>query len=71
MRKLALILSLLMCLGLEATFAQTRNISGTITGADDGQPIPGASVSIKGTTTGSLQMLKVSTLSRYHPMQQL
>lgn len=54
MRKLALILSLILCVGLEAVFAQTRNISGTVTGKDDGQPIPGVSVSVKGTTVGTV-----------------
>jgi TonB-linked SusC/RagA family outer membrane protein len=33
-----------------ASFAQTRQITGTVTA--DGAPIPGASVKIKGTTTG-------------------
>ncbi|MFT3739362.1 MAG: TonB-dependent receptor [Breznakibacter sp.] len=54
MRKLALILSLIMCVGLEAVFAQTRSISGTVTGKDDGEPIPGVSVAVKGTTVGTV-----------------
>jgi len=32
-----------------AVFAQNRTISGKVTGADDGLPIPGASVKVKGT----------------------
>ena len=35
-----------------SSFAQTRQITGTITA--DGNPIPGASVRIKGTTTGTV-----------------
>ncbi|MFT3738385.1 MAG: SusC/RagA family TonB-linked outer membrane protein [Breznakibacter sp.] len=54
MRKLALVLSLIMCMGLEAVFAQTKSISGTVTGKDDGEPIPGVSVSVKGTTVGTI-----------------
>ncbi|MBB6130651.1 SusC/RagA family TonB-linked outer membrane protein [Mucilaginibacter lappiensis] len=34
--------------------AQTVNITGKITSADDGQPIPGASIKIKGTGLGSI-----------------
>ena len=33
--------------------AQTRTISGTITGKQDGLPLPGVSVMVKGTKTGS------------------
>lgn len=51
MHRFLLILSLLLFLGLEALFAQTKVITGKVIG-DDGEPIPGASVVIKGTTTG-------------------
>jgi len=54
MRKLALIMSLFLCLGLEAVFAQTKNITGVVTGLDDGQPIPGVSVSVKGSSLGTI-----------------
>jgi len=54
MRKLALIMSLFLCVGLEAVFAQTKNISGVVTGKDDGQPIPGVSVSVKGSSLGTV-----------------
>lgn len=33
-------------------FAQNRTITGTVTSREDGLPIPGATVKIKGTTTG-------------------
>lgn len=34
-------------------FAQNRTITGTVTAKDDGQPIPGVSVKIKGTSLGT------------------
>lgn len=34
-------------------YAQNRTITGTVTGKDDGTPIPGASITIKGTRTGT------------------
>ncbi len=36
------------------TFAQNRAISGKVTSAEDGEPIPGVSVMISGTTTGTV-----------------
>jgi TonB-linked SusC/RagA family outer membrane protein len=33
--------------------AQNRTVTGTVAAADDGQPIAGANVSVKGTTTGT------------------
>lgn len=52
MRKLLLILSLvvLTCVNI---FAQNKTISGTVIG-DDGLPIIGAAVMVKGTTTGTI-----------------
>lgn len=52
MKKFSLLLAILAFLGLQVTFAQTREISGVVTSADDGGPIPGASVVVKGTTVG-------------------
>ena len=49
-------ISFLVCLllfGLTAIFAQDIQIKGTVTGADDGEPLPGVSVLVKGTTTGT------------------
>lgn len=40
--------------GLHAVIAQTREISGIVTSADDGSTIPGVSVTIKGTTLGTI-----------------
>lgn len=54
MKKVLLALSFVMVFGLGAIFAQTRTITGTVTGSDDGMPIPGASVFVKGTTVGTV-----------------
>lgn len=51
MRKLALMLVLLIFAGVQVVLAQTT-VTGVVTSADDGQPIPGASVQVKGTTVG-------------------
>jgi len=40
--------------GLHAVMAQTREISGIVTSADDGSTIPGVSVTVKGTTLGTI-----------------
>ncbi|HLN52556.1 MAG TPA: SusC/RagA family TonB-linked outer membrane protein [Lentimicrobium sp.] len=51
MRKLALMLVLLIFAGVQVVLAQTT-VTGVVTSADDGQPIPGAAVQVKGTTVG-------------------
>ncbi len=51
MRKLLLVV-FLFCGVLLLASAQQRTITGTVTGADDGLTIVGATVHIKGTTTG-------------------
>ena len=56
MKKVFLALSLVMFLGLNAVFAQTRTISGKITDSDDGSPIPGVSLFVKGTTVGTVSL---------------
>ncbi len=43
---------LLWCVSIGLAFAQERTVSGMITDADTGEGIPGASVSLKGTTNG-------------------
>jgi TonB-linked SusC/RagA family outer membrane protein len=50
------ILSLLVCLllfGSYAVFGQDIQIKGTVTAAEDGSPLPGVYVKIKGTNTGA------------------
>lgn len=53
MKKVALLLALIL-FGLQGLFAQTRDISGTVTSSEDGAPIPGVSVVVKGTTLGTV-----------------
>ena len=40
-------------LGIYSSFAQQKTVRGTITTAEDGQPLPGASVIIEGTSRGT------------------
>lgn len=42
----------LLCLGLPA-FAQTSTISGKVTNKSNGEPLAGASITVKGSTTGT------------------
>ncbi len=51
MKKL-LFLSLCILFFTSQTFAQTRTITGTVIAKDDGEPLPGVSVTVKGTTIG-------------------
>ncbi len=53
MKKIALLLAF-FAIGLQVLMAQTKEISGTVTSADDGGSIPGVSVSVKGTTLGAI-----------------
>lgn len=50
--KKELLLWLLLCTGVLNVFAQTRSITGRVTDAKDGSPLPGVTVVIKGTTKG-------------------
>jgi TonB-linked SusC/RagA family outer membrane protein len=43
-----------LMLTITQVFAQNRTVTGTVTSMDDGLPIPGATVKIKGTTVGTL-----------------
>jgi TonB-linked SusC/RagA family outer membrane protein len=53
MKKIVLILAFI-AIGLNALLAQTKEITGKVTSADDGSTIPGVSVSVKGTTVGTV-----------------
>ena len=53
MKKL-LLTGLALFVGLITLFAQTRQISGTVTSANDGSPIPGVSVVVSGSTIGTI-----------------
>ncbi len=48
--KKTILLTLFVLLGVGFSYAQTR-VTGTVTGADDGQPLPFVTVSVKGLTT--------------------
>jgi outer membrane receptor protein involved in Fe transport len=54
MKKFSLLIVFLMLLGIQLTIAQTRDVSGVVTSADDGSTIPGASIVVKGTTVGTV-----------------
>jgi len=54
MKKVLLALSFMVMIGLQALFAQTTNVTGKVTDANDGMAIPGVSVFVKGTTIGTV-----------------
>ena len=53
MKKFLTIIGIL-CFGVGSILAQNVQVSGIVTGADDGQPLPGVSVSVKGTIQGTV-----------------
>jgi TonB-linked SusC/RagA family outer membrane protein len=53
MKQKLLIFFLFAAFSLQSAFAQNRKITGTVTGADDGQPLPGVSVQVAGTKIGT------------------
>lgn len=53
MKQRILLLSFVMGMVLMAQ-AQTRTLTGKVTGADDGSALPGVNVSVKGTSTGTI-----------------
>ena len=54
MRKLTLLLACLFLIGVGLVNAQSKSLSGKVLSAEDGQPVIGASVMVKGTTTGTI-----------------
>ncbi len=54
MKKIALFLSILFFMGTMVVNGQTKALTGKVTSADDDSPIPGVSVSVKGTTLGTI-----------------
>ncbi|MFV0269381.1 MAG: carboxypeptidase-like regulatory domain-containing protein, partial [Draconibacterium sp.] len=57
MKKIAILLSILLFMGNLVANAQTKSLTGTVTSAEDNMPIPGVSVSVKGTTLGTITNL--------------
>lgn len=53
MKRLCVFLACLVLVGINLAQAQTVRITGTVTSSEDGMPIPGVSVVVKGTTVGA------------------
>jgi len=53
MKRLTLFYVLLVSIGWQFAMAQTVEIRGTIKSQEDGQPLPGASIGVKGTNIGT------------------
>ena len=54
MKERVLLLILFVCLGAGMLRAQTKQVTGIVTSAEDGQPVIGASVLVKGTSQGAI-----------------
>jgi len=54
MRKLTFLFACLLLVSVGLVNAQSRSISGKVVSADDGQPIIGATIKVKGTTVGTI-----------------
>ena len=54
MRKLTFLLTCLFLVGVGLVNAQSKSISGKVLSAEDGQPIIGATVKVKGSTVGTI-----------------
>jgi len=54
MRKITILLAFLFLIGANLANAQTRTISGKVTGSSDGEGIPGVTVQVQGTTIGTV-----------------
>ncbi|MDB5125627.1 MAG: hypothetical protein JWP94_3756 [Mucilaginibacter sp.] len=53
MKKLLLVSLCFLMLCITQVFAQNRTVTGTVTAKEDGLPIPGVTVKVKGTNTGT------------------
>lgn len=54
MKKCAFFLLLLAVAGMQLVYAQGLQVTGKVTNAADGQPIPGVSIVVRGTTIGTI-----------------
>lgn len=54
MRKLTFLMACLLLIGVGLVNAQSRTVSGRVLSAEDNEPVIGASVMIKGTSTGTV-----------------
>src|ERR1700712_2627419 len=53
MKKLLLVSLCFLMLCITQVFAQDRTVTGTVTAKDDGLPMPGVTVKVKGTNVGT------------------
>jgi TonB-linked SusC/RagA family outer membrane protein len=53
MKKLLLVSLCFLMLSITQVFAQNRTVTGTVTAKDDGLPIPGVTVKVKGSSNGT------------------
>lgn len=54
MKERVLLLMLFVCLGVGLLRAQTRQVTGVVTAAEDGLPVAGASILVKGSSQGTI-----------------
>lgn len=54
MKKISVLIMFLAVLGLQLAQAQVRQITGTVTSAEDGSPVPGVQIVVVGTTIGAI-----------------
>jgi TonB-linked SusC/RagA family outer membrane protein len=54
MKKISVLFTVLVFFGFQFLQAQTQQITGTITSSEDGLPVPGANIIVKGTTVGTV-----------------
>ncbi|MCD6597806.1 MAG: SusC/RagA family TonB-linked outer membrane protein, partial [Bacteroidales bacterium] len=54
MKKISVLFTFLVFMGFQLLQAQTQQITGTITSSEDGLPVPGANIIVKGTTLGTV-----------------
>ena len=65
----AIMLPVAMLFAFQVAFAQNKTVSGKVTDGKDGAPVAGASVSAKGTTTGTATGADGSFQLSVPPMQ--
>ena len=54
MSKKFVVFLLCLCVSIGTVFAQNMTVTGTVTSAEDGLPVIGASVFVQGTTNGAI-----------------
>ncbi len=53
MKKFTILFVCLLLMGFSSLFGQEIKVTGTVTDKSDGSPLPGVSVVVKGTVTGT------------------